>query len=326
VYSLGATAFEALAGRLPRPAGSMVDVVDARRSPAVALSSLVPDLRAFDRPIAAGLALDPAGRPTPAQFASSLVMAQAEWQASAARRKRDPVPPQPATNLRPGSRRAERRRSEASTEVVRVAGPGVGGVRRRSIVGLAAALGAGAVIGLVALMASLAGSGASPTTRPSGTPPVSLVPSGTPSSSVGPTEVPSASPSLSPPPFGTEIPSASAEITPPPVTPVPSPTRRPTLPPFYDPVQVRQDLQNVRTAIGNAVALGVLQGSDAALLHELTDAIDRALDADDRAAAGTAAAKLLSTVDQFINDGRLRSGGELRHWAQVVSQLLPEPP
>ena len=43
----------------------------------------------------------------------------------------------------------------------------------------------------------------------------------------------------------------------------------------------------------------------------------------DRVAAGAGAASLLATVDQFIADGRLKSGGELRNWAQMLTLLLP---
>jgi eukaryotic-like serine/threonine-protein kinase len=73
VYALGTVAYQALTGRLPRPAGSMAAVVEGRNDPAPAASSVAPELgQAFDAPLAAALAVDPAARPEPRGLAASL--------------------------------------------------------------------------------------------------------------------------------------------------------------------------------------------------------------------------------------------------------------
>ena len=73
VYALGVVAFHALTGRLPRPGATLTQVVESRTSPAPKPSSVTPRLGpAFDRPIAAALAIDPASRPTPTGFADAL--------------------------------------------------------------------------------------------------------------------------------------------------------------------------------------------------------------------------------------------------------------
>jgi len=73
VYALGVVAFQGLTGRLPRTAASIAEVAESRTTPAPVLSSVAPDLgTAFDQPIAAALAIDPAGRPTPVALADAL--------------------------------------------------------------------------------------------------------------------------------------------------------------------------------------------------------------------------------------------------------------
>lgn len=73
VYALGATTFHALTGRLPKPFDSIGRFVDARWTPAPTASSVLPGLgSAFDGPLGAALAIDPAARPPAAQFAEEL--------------------------------------------------------------------------------------------------------------------------------------------------------------------------------------------------------------------------------------------------------------
>jgi serine/threonine protein kinase len=73
VYALGVVAFQGLTGRLPRAAGSITQVVESRTVAAPTVSSVAPELgRAFDPPVAAALALDPATRPTPVALGQAL--------------------------------------------------------------------------------------------------------------------------------------------------------------------------------------------------------------------------------------------------------------
>jgi serine/threonine-protein kinase len=79
-YGLGATAFHALTGRLPRLGDPRADVVTAEPAPPPSVSSVAPELRtAFDRPCAAALAADPGSRPGPQRFAADLEDALARW-------------------------------------------------------------------------------------------------------------------------------------------------------------------------------------------------------------------------------------------------------
>jgi len=83
VYALGATAFQGLTGRLPRPAGSMSEIVESRSVAPPSVSSVAPELgEAFDEPIAAALAVEPAARPTPTELAERLTTALDVWRSS----------------------------------------------------------------------------------------------------------------------------------------------------------------------------------------------------------------------------------------------------
>ena len=73
VYALGVVTFQALTGRLPRPAGSMTEVVENRFRQAPPVSQVAPELgAAFDAPLAAALAIDPAARPDAGQLVDGL--------------------------------------------------------------------------------------------------------------------------------------------------------------------------------------------------------------------------------------------------------------
>src|SRR5439155_21658442 len=64
VYSLGVVTYQALTGRLPRPAGTVTELAEQRLVPAFPPSAVLPELgQAFDQALAAALDPDPAGRP-----------------------------------------------------------------------------------------------------------------------------------------------------------------------------------------------------------------------------------------------------------------------
>jgi serine/threonine-protein kinase len=69
VYSLAAVVFQGLTGRLPRPGGSVAEVIVSRDVPAPRASEVEPRLgRAFDLPLADALARDPGMRPDARTF------------------------------------------------------------------------------------------------------------------------------------------------------------------------------------------------------------------------------------------------------------------
>jgi len=80
VYALGVVAFVGLTGELPRPAGSMAELVAASQTPARRASAVAPALGpAFDDVIAAALAPDPADRPDALELATGLTSALGRW-------------------------------------------------------------------------------------------------------------------------------------------------------------------------------------------------------------------------------------------------------
>jgi serine/threonine-protein kinase len=80
VYGLGVVAFVALTGSLPRPAGSMAELVTSSRSAAPTVSAVAPDLGpAFDDVVAATLAVRPDDRPDALSLASGLASALGRW-------------------------------------------------------------------------------------------------------------------------------------------------------------------------------------------------------------------------------------------------------
>jgi eukaryotic-like serine/threonine-protein kinase len=80
VYALGVVAFVGLTGELPRPAGSMAELVAAAQTPARQASSVAPALGpAFDDVIAAALAPQPADRPDALELATGLTSALGRW-------------------------------------------------------------------------------------------------------------------------------------------------------------------------------------------------------------------------------------------------------
>jgi hypothetical protein len=80
VYGLGVVAFVALTGSLPRPSGSMAELVTSSKSAAPAVSAVAPDLGpAFDDIIGSTLAVRPGDRPDALSFASGLASALGRW-------------------------------------------------------------------------------------------------------------------------------------------------------------------------------------------------------------------------------------------------------
>jgi serine/threonine-protein kinase len=79
IYALGVAAFAGLTGTPPRPAKTLTELAATAREPARSVSAVVPELRAFDEPIAAALAPDPADRPDALDFASSMTAALGAW-------------------------------------------------------------------------------------------------------------------------------------------------------------------------------------------------------------------------------------------------------
>jgi len=85
VHALGVIAFLGLTGRLPRPAGSVAEVVAASLRPVGSVSTAGPGLGlAFDPTLARALAGDPSQRPTAVEFAAMLVAALEQWRAEPA--------------------------------------------------------------------------------------------------------------------------------------------------------------------------------------------------------------------------------------------------
>ncbi len=83
IYALGVAAFTGLTGSMPRPAGSIAELVAAGGQPPPLVSSIAPDLgMAFDEPVAAALDPDPAKRPKAHSLAASLTSALGRWSRS----------------------------------------------------------------------------------------------------------------------------------------------------------------------------------------------------------------------------------------------------
>ncbi len=190
VYALGVVAFQGLAGRLPRPSTSMVDLVDARLAPVQPVSAVAPHLgRAFDGVIAAMLVPDPARRPPPMAVAAALSQALVQWRAQ--RHAATAVPFAGA--------------SDQSTQEIRLprdghrgaAGGPAGRRRRRGLLGPALAAVALGVLAAVVILGLLsAGASPTPTPSPSSTP--TPPPTPTPVITGPPTPVPTLPPIWNP--------------------------------------------------------------------------------------------------------------------------------
>jgi serine/threonine-protein kinase len=94
VYALGCTAFEMLAGRPPFKNEDVVDLMRMHaETPAPLLSSVRPDLAAFDKPVARALAKAPQERyPSPVELALDLAAAGAKWRTGHLASRPTPMP------------------------------------------------------------------------------------------------------------------------------------------------------------------------------------------------------------------------------------------
>ena len=182
VYALGVVAFQGLTGRLPRPATSVTEIVEAHSRPAPIVSSVAPDLgTAYDAPIAAALAADPRARPSPLALAAGLSAGLAAGPGAAALA----YPP-----ADPGAATVAVRRRPATP-------PAPTGPRPAFV-----AIGAFALVlaGLIALAGLLGDRGGN---SPGATPRAALTASPSPTPSPTPSPSPSPTPTPSPPPTPT---------------------------------------------------------------------------------------------------------------------------
>jgi eukaryotic-like serine/threonine-protein kinase len=80
IFSLATLAHLGLTGQLPRPSGSIQDLVRASATRPPAVSTVSPALgRAFDEAVLAGLAVEPTRRPDALEFEASLAAALGRW-------------------------------------------------------------------------------------------------------------------------------------------------------------------------------------------------------------------------------------------------------
>jgi serine/threonine-protein kinase len=308
VYGLGVVTFQALTGRLPRPSGSMVDLVDTRLAPIAPVSSVAPDLGpAFDSVVGAALSPDPARRPPPMAFAAGLGQALQRWRAQ-----------RPA-----GVARLPLGRPEDTTQHVRVmreAPPArfanSGRRSRASFFGpviAAAALGVlAAIVILVVLQAGAGGPGPTASQRTTARPTASVTASPTPSQTPSPTLSPSPIPSPTPLPTDSPPPTPSAV----PATPVP------TVPPTWYPAQAEGQWQNVYRAIDNAEARFLITTKAAQDLRKLNDAAGHRLADRDQKGTALAVQKLSDKVAEMLGDGRLTEGTEIPREVDKFAQLV----
>ncbi len=196
VHALGVIAFLGLTGHLPRPAGSLNEVVAAGVRPVVSVSVLNPDVGpAFDPAIARALDADPARRPTAAEFGTALSEALARSRPQPGSRASEDVTTLAALPL--GGDAAESTAAASSG----------GRDRRLLVVGVVVA---GLVLATMALMILRSGSSAdrsSPSPAASGT---GISPSPSASTRTTPTPVPSPTPTASPVPTASTDPYADA--------------------------------------------------------------------------------------------------------------------
>lgn len=266
VFALAATTFHGLAGRAPRAAESPSGLVATQVEPVPSVSELAPDVGlAFDAPLAAALAADPASRPSLNAFTASLVAALSR---SAESRGSPAVLAGPAivaddpldettrmaavsapTRMAP-TQRSPRARERASAG------------RRGYPMWLGGLL---AVVLLAAALAALL--------APSGQAPTSPAPSATATSSPGPSPTPAATPS-----------------------PVVSPTADAR-------ARLLRSIDEVSAAIeqarGGPEGLG---GGDARELLDLAEAVRREILDGDDAAARAAAERLSEQADDLLDD------------------------
>jgi serine/threonine-protein kinase len=134
VFALGVVVYQALTGQLPRPAGTVMEFVNAQGQPIAAPSDVRPDLgRFFDEPVAAALSGDAAARPSPLQFAGTLKAAVADWRRAGRRPDGWGRPTGSVTGAVPGSVAAHSSEDPAAGAPTSVPGPPEAGGGRRPV-------------------------------------------------------------------------------------------------------------------------------------------------------------------------------------------------
>jgi hypothetical protein len=306
VYALGVAAFVGLTGSLPRPAGSLAELVAAASAPAPRASAIAPWLGgAFDEVLASTLDGDPGRRPDAVAFGAGLTSALGAWTRTAATRPTAPesrspapaataalapkqpsvasAPPAPivadgdASTIAGGLPTPERPAGEAtSTGPLATAPPAAPttGAGRGGIGGWTVA----ALVAIVALWAVALGAAA---LRPTAAPGPTASAATTPRSSTAGGTLPS--PSNSP-------------------APTPEPTPEPTAPPTAPPTPTVIDralaaLTDVDAAIAGARGGGGLKGKDANDLERRAAAVRSALRDGDLGRAAKAAQELEDRAD-----------------------------
>jgi len=297
VWSLGATTYQALTGRLPRAAATVTELAERRLAVSSAPSSVRPELgEAFDGLLLAALDPDPAGRPGALAFGAALVSALGRWS-----RDRGTATTRPRSSSRSGAPipapppLAVPADSDAATSVFRApGGPAASSDHRIRFADLAGmtvifiGFGAAAVIGLALLtgLRSLS--------------PGVLAPG---SASASPSQMPSPSRSASPSP--------SPRVS-------PTPTRDPW-------AAARARLADARTAIDAARGSGGLKNKEANDLLRLAGDIDRAIQEMNAEMAREAADKLVEEVRKDIDEGRVRGAPAQRllDAAEALRDAIP---
>ena len=312
VYALAVATFVGLTGSLPRPTGSLAELVAAAAAPAPRASGVAPELgTAFDGVLAAALDPDPAKRPDAVAFETGLTSALGAWTragqgGTTSAPARPPVMAEATTSLALASPAVagDRSAGTASTAVGAFeggvpapAGAVTSGTRAAERGGLgrgkiALALAAIAVLWTITIAAAVL--------RPSGNTGVSNG-----SSPIGASASLSASRSAASPSPTTEP------------SPTPSPTESPTPTPSVV-ARARAALDEVFAAIAGARGSGGLKGKDANELDRLAGAVRSALDDGDLARARTAAAALQKKADAL---GREIDAGPERRLDQAIDEL-----
>jgi len=290
VHALGVIAYLGLTGRLPRPAGSVTEVVAASVRPVDPVSALAPGLgTAFDPAIARALAGDPSRRPTVTELGAMLTAALERWRSG---------PTSVAVRLAPTLERWRTEPASAAGDATTLLGLPLPGdratgtdVARRHgrdgwMVAAVGALVAAAFLGWAAFLLLGQGLGG-----------------GTVRQVVGGGTGTSPSASASAPPTATPAPS-----------PTPSPSPSPTPTAIVDPyAYARAASDDMRTAIAAARGPNGLNGHAAKDLGSQLDRFDQALSKDDPTMARDEATKLAGQVADLVGHGPVD--------AQLAAQL-----
>lgn len=301
-YALGAVAFLGLTGRLPRPADSMVQLVEARGSPVPVASSIEPSLGvSFDAPLAAALARDAAARPAPDELGARLTAALQAWSASIGSAvEAEASPPALLDPLAETLPTIPLPIAEHGPRSIPERAPGRGARRRRSLI-----VAIGSVVALIAIVVVLSGLVArSPSAAPSTLPSGQVL-----------AQTPSAQPSLSP----SAGPSASGSAQ-----PSTSPSVQPSASPLDATTLELAALDRVDAAIAGARGgHDGLKGKDANELEGLASQVRAAVTAGDDETAASAAAALAERTTALTGKMQGPRIQELQAAVAALVALLP---